>query len=303
MQKVVSGLLLCLLLTACAVGIIERDVPAPPTAPIPTAVPTSVSWPTATVKAILSPTPVPPPEVTPTSPEETAVIPTLSSSAGQIHWSPDGEYYATYYGTYAQHGMMIVSIDGRQASIPCGKWNSFYGWTADSQYALIGCYDQYGNMITDVFDTRSWAGVSRFPEECPPNMSGECKGWIAAIAPATPRVLLGNGNVVHLPGSVQSNVLTATATAVRKGAWSSSERHLAFLARDSNRDLVLYIAGGDGKQPVAMTKLNPEDQWPYSEMIKWAETEDIVIVETLKNRYTVQVATGQVEVVPISEEK
>jgi hypothetical protein len=38
-------------------------------------------------------------------------------------------------------------------------------------------------------------------------------------------------------------------------------------------------------------------------MIKWAETKDIVIVETLKNRYTVQVATGQVEVVPISEEK
>lgn len=143
--------------------------------------------------------------------------------------SPDGRFCATSDFV----SVVIVAADGRDTRVQWSKWIRFDGWTADSIYALYSYTDQYGNSAGTAFNTERWEGRSIIPTDgaCFNNMSGLCDRGVVAVAPRSPRVLLGDGRIISLPDKIEGDVLRALdEKRVVIAAWSPDETKLAFMA-------------------------------------------------------------------------
>jgi hypothetical protein len=150
------------------------------------------------------------------------------------------------------------------------------------------------------FDTQAWtqfsAGLAGLGD-----MQGRNGNGVAAVAPSSPRIISGNGDVIHLPDSPRGNLLAGTGkTYVARAAWSPDETHLAFLAysqRSFPVDTVLYLAQGDGAQPQPITLVEFINWQPLT--VSWSGDGAVVVVATDLNHYALDVASGQLQIVPV----
>jgi hypothetical protein len=200
-------ILAALLLTAC--GTFAVGVEHPTVAPTPTDLPEITATTTATPLAaatepstrLPSPT-VPPrrPGVTPTltpvpaATDIPAITPPPTEMLSGQSLSPNGEYTAV--GNMSR--VVITARDGRVGVVFSSKWFSFVGWTADSQYAIMNYYDQYGNEEAVVFDTTQWKEFWIPTVSCRWGMTQVCRQGAVKIIPDGPSILLADGRLVNL---------------------------------------------------------------------------------------------------------
>ncbi len=166
------------------------DTPIPPTwTPTPTA--TLPPLPTKTSTRLLTPTAQP----------VRLVMPTATAEESGLYSSPNGEY--TALAIFPTSRVVITSRTGRTDEVIYNKWIQFVGWTADSRYAIMNYYDQYGNMWAHAFDTVRWEVVPIAPtvrglRVCLPTTEGNCKEGVKTITSDGQSVMLYNGTFVKL---------------------------------------------------------------------------------------------------------
>lgn len=148
----------------------------------------------------------------------------------------------------------VTSDDGRRYE---GLWAGyrFEGWTADSRYAVIEGYDQYGNSSAYAVDTVIWELVpvsptARGSRSCQRGAGPNCPEGTVAFAPFSPRVLLVAGIIVDLDSWTDSYLLTdLDRDHVRTASWSPDEQYLVFVAASFfQSDDALFLAHGNGAQ-------------------------------------------------------
>jgi hypothetical protein len=231
----------------------------------------------------------------------------LTEFDATLQWSPNGEYYTTYeYRRPVSSGTVFDPEQGRSATVTWECMSGvFVGWTADSRYALFSCGDQYGNSRAYAFDTEEWDNYTLSALDkryC--GMSGMCKHGVAAIAPISPRVLLIDGTLIHLPDSTRSNILTPIGKdAILAAAWSPGETYLVFVAYEvqenpggpaSASESAMYLTNGDGAQVKQVVDAIVGDLLS----LQWDERECSVALGTTRNRYVLDVAREQVRILP-----
>lgn len=123
------------------------------------------------------------------------VQPTLAGITAGQSLSPDGKYTAVVKDEFK---VVITGQDGRVAYIFRMKWFRFVGWTADSRYAVMNHYDQYGNQGAMGFDTAQWREFWIPPTPCLWQTNSHCLQGAVKIMPDGPIVVLSDGTSVNL---------------------------------------------------------------------------------------------------------
>lgn len=216
----------------------------------------------------------------------------------QAVFAPGGKRYAL------DRGVVVDLEGGRTATVTTelSPWLRFWRWTADGRFALFTRINQYGNGRTIVFDAQNWKTIfetngcgSTTGTGSPLNRCGEYP-----IALFGSRFLRADGVLIDLPSGQPTDLLapwrTGSTLFAFYGDWSPNGATIAFLAdSEAQTDLALYWAKGDGTQVQRTIRL---DGLPSS--LQWtADSKSVVVTTTLK-RYTLDVATGQLQEVPIA---
>jgi dipeptidyl aminopeptidase/acylaminoacyl peptidase len=228
-----------------------------------------------------------------------SIIDDLSTPDSQAAWSPNGERYAI---VDSGCGVVVDTVQERTWAMPLATGPGFWRWTADSRFAIFRYQNAKGNSITYVFDAVMW----KFERTsgCPVIQTGSLMAWAScgdypiALAPNAPRFLMENGSLVNLPG-LQSDSFSvfwdADHQSVLSAEWSPDGNYLAFVTGNYPYEGgTLYIAQGDGKR--AQQSVSFEGY----HTLQWAADGKSVAVETEINRYILDIATMQVQVVSAS---
>jgi hypothetical protein len=212
----------------------------------------------------------------------------------QVTWSSDGERYAC---VDSGCGIVVDTAQNRTWSRPIPA--TFWRWTTDSRYAIFRYQNAKGNTMTYVFDAVMWEFERT--QGCPDIHTGYLLTWVPygdyplALAPNAPRFLMENGSLVDLPGLQKIRLPVhwdADHLSVLVAEWSPNGGYLAFVAgRYPSEGGTLYLAHGDG------TWIQQSVSFEGSHTLQWATDGTSVIVETAINRYVLDTATRQVEVV------
>jgi LysM repeat protein len=211
----------------------------------------------------------------------------------QAVFAPGGKRYAL------DRGVVVDLEGGRTATVTTelSPWLRFWRWTADGRFALFTRINQYGNGRTIVFDAQNWKTIfetngcgSTTGTGSPLNRCGEYP-----IALFGSRFLRADGVLIDLPGGQPTDLLapwrTGSTLFAIYGDWSPNGATIAFLAdSEAQTDLALYWAKGDGTQVQRTSRL---DGLPSS--LQWTADSKSVVVTTMLKRYTLEVATGQLQ--------
>lgn len=215
-------------------------------------------------------------------------------------WTPDPQaVFAPGGKRYATDGGLVVDLEqGRAEDVidEVSPWVSFWKWTMDGRFAIFTRINQYGNGRMMVFDTQTWSMVLE-TAGCgsPTSICGE---YPIALYPLGPRFLRADGWLTDLPAR-QTDLLgpwrTGPALFVIYADWSPNAASLAFVTGvELQTDFALYTAQGDGVQ----IQRTPLDSLPQS--LQWTSDSRSVVVTTTLSRYTLEVATGQLQATLLS---
>ncbi len=229
------------------------------------------------------------------------IVDEFSTPDSQAAWSPDGRRYAI---VDSGCGVVVDAKQRRTFATPIATGPGFWRWTADSRFAIFRYRNAKGNSITYVFDVVSWE-FEQTPG-CALVQTGSLMAWVScgdypiALAPNGPRFLMENGNLVNLPGFQKTRLQAlwnADHQSVLVADWSPNGDYLAFVAGNylfKYKGGTLYLAQGDG------TRVQQSLSFKDYHSLQWAADGTSVTVETDINRYIVDVATMQVQVVSAS---
>ena len=241
--------------------------------------------------------------------ESTSHVAITTPVDGKRFESPNGEYMVVTDGEVMYHRVVITSKRGQSAEMVQTKWVQFVGWTADSRYAIVNYYDQYGNQLAVGFDTSTWSQFFVAPFQsntaCMGHSTGKCGLGAVAIAPSSSRVLLRAGIVVDLVNSTENQVLCdLSEDSISLAAWSPDEQYLAFVAyqwfsRGPTHEL--FLVKDDLTQP---ERIAPVARCSNSQVcsLSWAADGQSILVKNEFGRRVFLVVDGQVVSVPEPEE-
>ncbi len=218
----------------------------------------------------------------------------LSKTNSEAVWSPDGKKY----GIAVRGCGVVVNLEQRQTlSQPIASYASFWGWTADSRFAIFRYHHAHNQAFIYVFDlaTTEFKRTSG----CSLIQAGSLIAWDAcgdypiALAPNAPYLLLENGNLLKLPDFRQKQFFkspSSNSTQISLASWSPDGAYLGFV---DNWEGILYLARGDGTQLEAITTLEG-----YAQVLQWATDSLSLMVETHHSHYILDVTSREVHRLP-----
>ncbi len=223
----------------------------------------------------------------------------LSTPDSRVIWSADSRRYATVDNGCA---VVVDTEQERTFATPIATGPGFWRWTADSRFAIFRYRNAKGNSMTYVFDAVTWEFERT--SGCPVIQTGSLLAWAPcgdypiALAPNAPRFLMENGSLINLPGLQKTRLRPfrdADHQSVLAASWSPNGDYLAFVTGNyPSEGGTLYLAQGDG------SRIQQSVSFDDYHSLQWAADGTSVSVETDTNRYILDVATMQVQVVSAS---
>ncbi len=210
-------------------------------------------------------------------------------------WSPNGKYLGLgIESVVGSQRNLVIDLEHKRTAKLESVRNGFCGWSATSRYAFFCWGDQYGHSFTTLFDTQAWKEIGQLGSWYN-DASSPCSDDIIAISSKDNYFLSSYGVIHRLPDFTPGPILPLQGECVYSAAWSPDEAYLAFVtsSRDDKLPYTLYLAQGDFTQAQRIVVVSELGRG----RLQWEHDKPVVVLSAKSERYIVDAATAQVNMV------